>query len=294
MELKKDLLSVIPSTAGGRAGEVTSYMELVLQLMSSDADEDVISSQVTAFDNVAQEKNENETAFFRRDRDANALRGYIFFSSQSKGRCMQRALWEIRADVHELNTASKRIEVSVRYAQRKGDICRRRDEEVRTKWSADSAERQIQRTAARHVNAGVTTTSGSPPMPSLYGEKANLGAGTNILVDKQGQERAHRYPCSACISQKHFTRHCLDLSAETHAKLEKMRKERVWTQGRTPRGAVGTAQAVASKGEGISTPALKGGSAPNRTLESQRTLRESGRLPQKTIEREAPRGVFFP
>lgn len=259
-ELKKELLSLIPSKAGGRAGEVTSYLELVNWLLRSYADEEIISSQVAAFNNVAQEEDETETAFYRRVRDANALCGYIHTASQLKGRFMQGVWWEVRTDVREFNTPDTPIEALVRYAQRKGDICRRRNEELRAQWSADAAERRARRNASKGIAAGVATTPSGSSVPSLYGGKAKVGTDS-------GRERLNRYPCLACNSHEHFTRHCPDLSVETRAKFEKARKERARIEGRTPRGTAGTAQPVAVVTEGGPSGAPKGGPGPQGNIE---------------------------
>jgi len=46
-----------------------------------------------------------------------------------KSRYMQGLGWEVRADVREHNTGNMPKDLLVQYAQRKGDVCRRRHEE---------------------------------------------------------------------------------------------------------------------------------------------------------------------
>ncbi|GAB0490617.1 hypothetical protein MMPV_001854, partial [Pyropia vietnamensis] len=115
-------------------GEVTSYLEMVNWLLRCYAEEEVISSQVALYNAISQEEDETETAFYRRVRDANAL-----------CRFMQGAWWEVRTDIREYNSASVPLEVLVRYAQRKGDLCRRRNEEQRKLRAAEDAERRARR-----------------------------------------------------------------------------------------------------------------------------------------------------
>jgi len=46
-----------------------------------------------------------------------------------KSRYMQGLGWEIRADVREHNTGNMPMDLLVQYAQRKGEVCRKRHEE---------------------------------------------------------------------------------------------------------------------------------------------------------------------
>ncbi|GAB0498840.1 hypothetical protein MMPV_010193 [Pyropia vietnamensis] len=247
-DLKRELLSLLPSIAGGRTGEVTSYLEMVNWLLRCYAEEEVISSQVALYNAISQKEDETETAFYRRVRDANALCGYIHTPSQVKGRFMQGAWWEVRTDIREYNSASVPLEVLVRYAQRKGDLCRRRNEEQRKLRAAEDAERRARRAASRRLTAGVTDTPYGKPSRPAYAARdgAEPGVGGHRPPSKQKWERLARYPCLACNSLDHFTRNCPDLSVETRAKFAKARAERVRATAPTHTGTAGPSRVVAA------------------------------------------------
>lgn len=130
-DLKKERIALLPSKAGGRTEEVSSYLQLVNCLFRRYADEKTLSTQVVEFNALSQDDGEHETAFYLRTRHENALCGYIHTPSQIQGRFMQGLLWEVRPDVREHNSTTVPLEVLVRYAQRKGDLHRRRNEEQR-------------------------------------------------------------------------------------------------------------------------------------------------------------------
>lgn len=249
-DLKKELLSIMPSTTGGRTGEVTSYLELVNWLLRSYADEEVISTQVAEFNAASQEEDEDETAFYRRVRKLNALCGYIHSSSQVKGRFLQGIWWEVRTDVREHNNPSMPLEGLVRYAQRKGDICRRRNEELRAERAAEDVERRARR-LARRIAAGVTTSTPSPSTPSPYGGKGKARAGQTMPA--LSEKRPLRFPCMACNSLEHYTRNCPELSAGTRAKFAAAYAQRERAKGRSPQVGGPAKSAVAAVG-GVSKP----------------------------------------
>lgn len=88
-DLKKELMSLLPSKAGGRTGEVYSYLQLVNCLFRRYADEETLSTQVAEFNALSQDEGEHETAFYLRVRHENALCGYIHTPRYIKGRFMQ-------------------------------------------------------------------------------------------------------------------------------------------------------------------------------------------------------------
>ena len=63
---------------------------------------------------------------------------------------MQGLGWETRADVREHNTGNMPIDLLVQYAQRKGDVCRRRHEEQLAEEAQRAEARRESRAAGRH------------------------------------------------------------------------------------------------------------------------------------------------
>lgn len=222
---------------------------------------------MAAFNTVTQEENETETAYFHRVRQMNALCGCIHTSIQVTGRFLQGVWWEVRTDVREYNKASMPLETLVRYAQRKGDLCRRRNEEQRALRAAEDTERRARRVATRRVAAGVATPLPEPSMPPPYAgkNKAKSRSGANTPTEGPAKGGSIRYPCMACNSTKHYTRHCPDLSAETRAKFEKARAERARTQARAPGWGAAPPHTVAAVGEDGTSPP-EGESPPKPTF----------------------------
>ncbi|MBR7748528.1 hypothetical protein KDM92_18285, partial [Undibacterium sp. BYS107W] len=62
-DLRTELMSVMPSSSSGGAGEVTSYLELVNWLLRAMVDEAALASQVEEFTQAHQEENEDELFF---------------------------------------------------------------------------------------------------------------------------------------------------------------------------------------------------------------------------------------
>jgi len=128
-DLKRELYTIMPSLQGGRSGEVSSYMELVNWVLRQYADEQTLSDEDALFHRASQEDGETENDFYVRLRGLRRLCGYINTEGQMKSRYMQGLGWEIRAHAREHNTGNMPMDLLVQYAQRKGDVCRRRHEE---------------------------------------------------------------------------------------------------------------------------------------------------------------------
>jgi len=175
-DLKRELYTIMPSLQGGRSGEVSSYLELVNWLLRKYADEQSLSDQDALFHGAAQEADEAETAYYVRFRGLRRLCGYIPTEGQMKSRYMQEFGWEVRADVREHNTSTMPMDLLVQYAQRKGDVCRRRHQEQRDEEARRSEARRERRAARpaprKNVTAAVTApprVGEAPPDPSRWG-----------------------------------------------------------------------------------------------------------------------------
>jgi len=125
-DLRRELYTIVPSLQGRRSGEVSSYMELVNRHLRLYADEQSLSDQEALFHGASQEHGETEKYFYVRLRRLHRLCGYIHTEGQIKSRYMQGLGWEIRAHVRERNTGNMPMDLLVQYAERKGDVCRRR------------------------------------------------------------------------------------------------------------------------------------------------------------------------
>jgi len=116
--------------------------------------------------------------------------------------------------VREHNTGNMPMDLLVRYAQRKGDVCRRCHKEQQAE-EARRAEARLELRAARptprkYVTAAVTAPTKVERVPSGPFPR---GKG------RFGQPR--NYSCLACNMQGHFFRECPRLDAETEALLNK-------------------------------------------------------------------------
>jgi len=162
-----------------------------------------------------------------------------------KSRYMQGLGWEIRADVREHNTDNMLMDLLVQYAQRKGDVCRRRHEEQQAE-GARRAEVRRERRAARptprkYVTAAVTAPNmvGEVPAGPSPGSKGRFGQPRN-------------YNCLAGNLRGHFFRECLRLDAVTKALLNKAYEER--TAERPQKDQRRPTQTVAAVGTSLGPP----------------------------------------
>jgi len=162
-------------------------MELVDWLLRKYADERSPSDQKDLFYGASQEDGGTENGSYVRLRSTCRVCGYIDTERQLKSRYMQVLGREIRANVRELSTANTPMDVLVQYAQRRGDVWRRRHEEQQAEESR-RAEARRERRAARptprkYVTAAVTvpTKEGEVPSgPSPRGKRALGNQGTTI------------------------------------------------------------------------------------------------------------------
>ena len=175
-DLKRELYTIMPSLQGGRSGEVSSYLELINWLLRKYADEQSLSDQDAMFHGAAQGAEETENEFYVRLRGLRRLCGYIHTEGQMKSRYMQGLGWEIRADVREHNTPNMPMDLLVQYAQRKGDVCRRRLQEQKDEEDRRAEARRVRRAARpaprKYVTAAVTAppqVGQVPPGPSRWG-----------------------------------------------------------------------------------------------------------------------------
>jgi len=122
--------------------------------------------------------------------------------------------------VRQHNTGNMPMDILVKYAQRKGDVCRRRHEEKKAE-EARRAEARPERRAARptprkYATAAVTAQTKVGEVPSgLY----PMGKG------RVGQPRSSN--CLACIMRGHIFPECPRLDAATKALLNKAYEHRV-------------------------------------------------------------------
>jgi len=218
-DLKRELYTFMPSLQGGRSGEVSSSMELVKWLLRKYANEKSLSDQDALFHGASQEDGETENDFYVRVRGLRRLCGYTHTEGQMKSRYVQGIGWEIRADVREPNTGNMPMDLLVQYAQKKGDVCRRRHEEQQSEEVRRAEARRELRSAwptpRKYVSTAVTvpTKVGNvPPGPSPRG-KGRFGQLSN-------------YNCHACNMRGCFFRECPRLGAETKAQLNTAYGER--------------------------------------------------------------------
>jgi len=237
-DLKRELYAIMPSLQGGRSGEVSSYLELVNWLLRKYADEQSLSDQDALFHAASQRDDETESEYYVRLRGLRRLCGYIHTEGQMKSRFMQGLWWEVRADVREHNTGNMPMGILVQYAQRKGDVCRRRHQEHKAE-EARRAEARRERRAARP----------GPPryLTAAVGESSKVGEvppGPS-REEKGRQGRPRSYPCLACNKLGHFVRECPRLDAGTRALLTQAYKERAEERSKR-RENTRPAQAVAA------------------------------------------------
>jgi len=70
---------------------------------------------------------------------------------------------EIRADVRERNTPNMPMDLLVQYAQRKGNICRRRHQEQKDEEDRRAEARRVRRAARPAPRKYVTAAVTAPP-----------------------------------------------------------------------------------------------------------------------------------
>jgi len=106
------------------------------------------------------------------------LCGYIHTEGHMKSRYMQGLGWEIRADVREHNTSNMPMDLLVQYAQRKGDVCRRRLQEQKNEEDRRAEAHRVRRAARpaprKYVTAAITAppqVREVPPGPSRWGPR---------------------------------------------------------------------------------------------------------------------------
>jgi len=219
-DLKREFCIIMPSLQGGRSGEVSSYVGLVNWLLRKYADEQALSDQDALFHGASQEAGETENDFYVRLRGLRRLYGYIHTDGQMKSRYVQGLGREIRADVREQNTGSMPMDPLGQYAQRKGDVCRRRHKE-RQAEEARRAEAHRERPATlssprKYVTAAETVPTKVGEVPSGPSPR---GKG------RFGQPR--NYSCLACNMRGQFFCECPRLDAATKALLNKAYEERM-------------------------------------------------------------------
>jgi len=167
---KRALHTIMPAHQGKRSGEVSSYMELVKSLLRIYADEQSLSDQDALFHGASQEDVETQNYFYVCLSGLRRLCGYIHTEVQMKSGYMQGLGWDIRADVREHNTGNMPMDLLVQYAQRKGDVCRRRHEEQQAEEARRTEARQERRaerpTPRKYVTAAITAPNKVGDVPS--------------------------------------------------------------------------------------------------------------------------------
>ena len=192
-DFRKELYTIMPSLQGGRSGVVSSYMELINWLLREYADEQSLSDQDALFHGASQEDGRTENDVFLHLRGLRRLSGYIHTEGLMKSRDMQGLGWEIRADVREHNVGNMPMDLLLKYAQRKGHVCRSRYEEQHAE-EARRAEAGQERRAARptprkNVTAAVTA-------PTKVGKSRRvLPQGVKGALGSQGTTTASHVTC---------------------------------------------------------------------------------------------------
>jgi len=217
---RRALHTIMPSHQGKRSGEVSSYMELVKWLLRIYADEQSLSDQDALFHGASQEDVETQNYFYVCLWGLRRLCGYIHTEGQMKSRYMQGLGWDIRADVREHNTGNMPVDLLVQYAQRKGDVCRRRHEEQQAEEARRTEARRKRRaerpTPRKYVTAAITapTKVGDVPSGPSPRVKGRFGKPRN-------------YKCLAWNMRGHFFRECPRFEAATKALLNKAYEDRM-------------------------------------------------------------------
>jgi len=159
-----------------------------------------------------------------------------------KSRYTQGLGLEVRADVRKHNIGNMPMDLLVRYAQRKGDTCRRGHEEQQAEEARRAEARRERRaerpTPRKYVTAAVTVPTKVeevPPGPSPRGR------------GRFGQPRT--YNCLACNMRGHFFRECPRLDTATKALLNKAYEER--TADRLPDDQRSPKQTIAAVGTSL-------------------------------------------
>jgi len=80
-----------------------------------------------------------------------------------KIRSMQGLGWKVRADVREHNTTNMLMDLLVQYAQRKGDVCRRRHQEQMDEEDRRAVARRVCRAARPGPRKNGTVAVTAPP-----------------------------------------------------------------------------------------------------------------------------------
>jgi len=174
-------------------------MELVNWLLRKNADEQSLSDQDALFHGASHEDGETENEFYIRLRWLRRLCGSIHTEGKIKSRYLQGLGWEYRADVREHNTGNMPMDLLVHYAQRKGDVCRRRYEEQQAEEARRAEARRERRparpTPRKYVTAAVTVPNkvGEVP-PGLWGKPPDRGDTTPRHEPGTGREQSRNTP----------------------------------------------------------------------------------------------------
>jgi len=147
----------------GRREEVSSYLELINWFLRIFADEQSLSDQDALFHGAAQGAEETENDYYVRLRGLRRLCGCIHTEGQMKSRYMQGLGWEIRADLREHNTPNMPMDLLDKYAQRKGDVCRRSHREQMDEEDRRAEARPVRRAARPAPRKHVTAAVSAPP-----------------------------------------------------------------------------------------------------------------------------------
>jgi len=182
-----------------------------------------------------------------------------------KSRYMQGLGWENRADAREHSTGNMPMDLLVQYAQRKGDVCRRRYEEQHAE-EARRAEARRERRPARPTPRKYVTTAVT--VPTKVGE---VPAGPSPRgKGRFGQPR--NYNCLACNTRGHFFRECPRLDAATKALLNKAYEERIAERPQEDQRR--SKQTVAAVGTSLGPPWSFSDDAPPPGVEAEELVEE--------------------
>lgn len=229
-DLKRELYTLMPSHDGGKVTEVTTYLELVNWLLRKYADEQRLSDQDAEFHQAAQKDNETETQYFQRLTALRRLCGYIHTASQLKSRFIQGLWWEVRADAREYNTPAMAIEILVQYAQRKGDVCRRRRQERQGSKEPREEKRAMKRpTYTPYVTAAVDAVPPkevNPKVGEIPPKGDKLKVGERPPPPMRYKTTRHNTTCFACNKTGHWLRECPRLDAATRGMFSQAWRER--------------------------------------------------------------------
>jgi len=119
--LKSEVMMVMPTRRANNPGEVTSYLELINEMLRRHVDEASVATLVDTLNVAVQRDEEDELSFAERLRRLDFEYGFMYGEGALKGRFVEGVHQAARATVRERNTPGMTMAEVARVAQAKGD-----------------------------------------------------------------------------------------------------------------------------------------------------------------------------